>query len=221
MSAVRKAIAENLSKSFYTAPHATLVQEIDMTKALAWSKNNKEKILKEHNVKITPTAFIVYAMTKAVEQFPLLNSTLDGETIVVKKNINVGIAVSVDQTVLVPVIKNAQKLSVIDIAKEIQSLAFKAKTQHLQMEDVKEGSITLTNFGMSGTLMGVPIIRYPEVAILGAGAITKKVVVLENDSFGIREMMYLSLTFDHRVLDGMYGCGFLAEVKKNLDLAEW
>lgn len=221
MSAVRKSIAENLSKSFYTAPHATLVQELDMTKVMLWIKNNKEKILKDHNIKITPTAFIVYAITKAIEQFPLINSTLDADTIIVKKNINIGIAVSVDQTVLVPVVKDAQKLSIIDLAREIQNLAFKAKTHHLQMDDVKEGSVTLTNFGMSGTLIGIPIIRHPEAAIIGAGAITKKVIVLENDSFGIREMMYLSLTFDHRLLDGMYGCGFLAEIKKILDTADW
>ncbi len=221
MSPVRKAIAENMAKSFYSAPHASLVTEVDMTKISKYIKKEKENVLKEHQVKLTVTAFIAYAIAQAIEQYPLINSTLAEDLIMIKKQVNLGIAVSVDQAVLVPVIKNIHTLNVIDIAKNIQDLGLKAKMHHLEPKDVKEGTVTLTNFGMSGTLIGIPIIRYPEVAIVGVGAMTKKVAVLENDSFGIRETLYLSLTFDHRVLDGMYGCGFLAEIKRILEESTW
>ena len=221
MSKIRKAIAENMAKSFYSAPHATLVQEIDLTNASKWIKKEKDRVLKEKNIKLTITAFIAYAISRAVEQFPLINSTLDHDDIIIKKHVNLGLAVSVDQAVMVPVIKNSQSLSVLDIAKEIQTLALKAKMQNLDPQDVKEGTLTITNFGMMGTMIGIPIIRFPEVAIIGVGAMAKKVVVLENDAFGIREMAHLSLTFDHRVLDGMYGCGFLAEIKKILEKTSW
>jgi 2-oxoglutarate dehydrogenase E2 component (dihydrolipoamide succinyltransferase) len=118
---------------------------------------------------------------------------------------------------MVPVIKQCQKMVLSCIAKEIQELSQKARSGQLKPEDVQNGTITMTNFGMSGALIGVPIIRFPEVAIVGMGAIHKKVVVLEDDSFAIRSMMHVSLTFDHRVLDGMYGCGFLAALKKHLE----
>lgn len=221
MSKIRKAIAENMAKSFYSAPHASLIQEIDLSKISSFIKKEKEKVLKEKNAKLTFTAFIAYAIARAIEQFPLINSTLDEDHIFIKKQVNLGLAVSVDQAVLVPVIRNAHTFSVIEIAKAIQDLALKAKTQNLDPDDTREGTVTLTNFGMTGTLIGIPIIRFPEVAIIGVGAVTKKVVVLENDSFGIREIAHLSLTFDHRVLDGMYGCGFLAEIKNILENTNW
>lgn len=221
MNPLRKAIAENMMKSFYTAPHATLVHELDVTGIMKLIKQEKEKVLKEHQVKLSITTFLSYAIAKAIENFPLINSTLQDDTIILKKHVNLGIAVSIDQAVVVPVVKNAHVLNLIDLAKNIQDLAFKAKTGNLEPKEVKEGSITLTNFGMSGTLLGVPIIRYPEVAIIGAGAVSKKVTVLENDAIAIREMVYLSLTFDHRVLDGMYGCGFLAEIKKIIETTDW
>ena len=221
MTKLRSMIAENMTKSFYTAPHATLVHEIDFTKISQFIKKEKEKILKQNGIKLSVTAFIAYAISKAIESFPMINSSLEDDYIIVKKQVNLGIAVSVDEAVLVPVIKNAHLQSVLELAKEIQELAFKAKTQKLDPQDVKQGTITMTNFGMSGTLIGVPIIRYKEVAIIGIGALSKKVVVCENDTFGIREMAYLSLSFDHRVLDGMYGCAFLASIKNTLEKTNW
>jgi 2-oxoglutarate dehydrogenase E2 component (dihydrolipoamide succinyltransferase) len=217
MSGMRKAIAENMVKSFYEAPHASLVAEVDMTKIVELIKKERERVLKQYGVKITVTTFIAYAIARAVEHFPLINASLDADTILIKKSVNLGIAVSVDQAVMVPVIKNAHTLTLIDIAGVIQDLALKAKSSHLSPQDVKDGTLTMTNFGMSGILLGTPIIRYPEVAIVGVGALTKRVVVHESNSFGIRDMLYLSLTFDHRVLDGMYGCGFLSDVKKILE----
>lgn len=217
MSGMRKAIAENMVKSFYEAPHASLVTEVDMTKVVQLIKKEKERVLKQHGVKLTVTSFIAFAIARAVDHYPLINASLDSDTILIKKAVNLGIAVSVDQAVMVPVVKQCHALSLIEIASVIQDLGLRAKSSHLSPQDVKDGTLTMTNFGMSGTMIGIPIIRYPEVAIVGVGALTKRVAVLENDTFGIRDMLYLSLTFDHRVLDGMYGCGFLGEVKKILE----
>lgn len=134
-----------------------------------------------------------------------------------KRFVHLGIAVSVDQGVMVPVIKNAHTHDLPSLARMISQLAAKARSHELTLDEVQGGSITLTNFGMTGTLIGIPIIRFPEVAIIGMGAIQKKVVVIEHDAIAVRSIMHLSLTFDHRVLDGLYGCGFLGAVKKYLE----
>ncbi|MBI3237159.1 MAG: 2-oxo acid dehydrogenase subunit E2, partial [Chlamydiales bacterium] len=137
--------------------------------------------------------------------------------ILLKRFVNLGIAVSIDQGLVVPVIKHLHKMQLKDIAKAIHELSNKARLGKLTQEDLAEGTMTLTNFGMSGVQIGIPIIRYPEVAIIGIGAITKKVVPLEDDVLAVRSMVHISLTFDHRVLDGMYGCGFLGSLKKHLE----
>jgi 2-oxoglutarate dehydrogenase E2 component (dihydrolipoamide succinyltransferase) len=217
LSGMRKAIAENMVKSFYEAPHATLIHEVDLTQVLQWISDKKEEIFASHGVKVTVTSFLVQALAKALQEFPLLNSSLEEDTIVLKKYINVGIAVSIDQGLIVPVVKHCETLSLIEIAKGIQELSQKARNHKLLPDDVLEGTISLTNFGMSGVSMGVPIIRYPEVAIVGIGAIQKQVRVLEKDTMAIRSMAHISLTFDHRVIDGMYGCGFLASLQKHLE----
>jgi 2-oxoglutarate dehydrogenase E2 component (dihydrolipoamide succinyltransferase) len=217
MTGMRKMIAENMVRSFYEAPHATLVNEVDITKVVKFIALEKESFLKKHGYKLSITSFIAKAIASAVKEFPLINSSLDGDTIVVKRFVNLGIAVSVEQGILVPVIQNCQGRTIPDIAKEVAALSEKARSNRLDPNQVKEGTITMTNFGMSGTLIGVPIIRYPEVAIVGVGAIQKKVVALDDDTMAIRSMLHLSLTFDHRVIDGMYGCGFLAAVKQHLE----
>lgn len=217
MSKMRKAIADNMVRSFYEAPHATLISEIDVTKIMHLIKEERESFLAKHGAKLTVTSFVARAISKAIQEFPLINSSLEEDTIILKRFVNIGIAVSVDQGVMVPVIKQCQKMAISCIAKEIHELSQKARTGSLHPEDVQNGTITMTNFGMSGALIGIPIIRFSEVAIVGIGAIHKKVVVLEDDSFAVRSMMHISLTFDHRVLDGMYGCGFLAALKKHLE----
>jgi len=217
MSALRKAIADNMVRSFYEAPHASLVTEVDVTNLIKMIQNRKQEFLDTQGVKLTVTTFVAQAIARSVAAFPLINASLEGDTIVVKRFVNLGIAVSVDQGVMVPVIKNCQDLSLVQISKSIMDLAEKARGGKLNTSDVQEGTITMTNFGMTGTMIGIPIIRYPEVAIVGLGAITKKVVAMPDDSIAIRSMMWISLTFDHRVLDGMYGCGFLGELKKNLE----
>ncbi|MCP5504937.1 MAG: 2-oxo acid dehydrogenase subunit E2 [Chlamydiales bacterium] len=217
MSTMRKMIADAMVDSFYTAPHATLVNEVDVTALMKHLKANKESFLKENGYKMTITSHIAKAIAKAAKKYPMINASLDKETILIKKSVNLGIAVSVDQGILVPVIANCERLTLKEIAREVATLSEKARTGNLQPDQVKEGTITMTNFGMSGTLIGTPIIRQPEVAILGVGAITKKVVALDDDTMAIRSIMHLSLSFDHRVIDGMYGCEFLAEIKHQLE----
>jgi 2-oxoglutarate dehydrogenase E2 component (dihydrolipoamide succinyltransferase) len=217
MTAMRKAIADNMVRSFYEAPHASLVTEVDVTAILKIIQDQKQSFFQKTGAKLTITAFAARAIAQALQSYPLINSSLDSDTIVMKKFVNLGIAVSVDQGVMVPVIKNCQLLSLPQISKQIGDLAEKTRNHSLGPNDVKDGTITLTNFGMTGIQIGIPIIRYPEVAIVGLGAVTKKVVAMPDDSIAIRSIMMVSITFDHRVLDGIYGCGFLNELKKRLE----
>jgi 2-oxoglutarate dehydrogenase E2 component (dihydrolipoamide succinyltransferase) len=217
MTGMRKAIAENMVRSFYEAPHATLVTEIDVTDVMKLIHKEKEPFLAQHGAKLTITSFVARAMSKTLREYPFLNASLEDDTIVVKRFVNVGIAVSVDQGIVVPVVKNCQTLTLPQLAKAIGDLSVRARSGKLSPSDVQDGTITLTNFGISGVMMGIPIIRYPEVAIVGLGAIQKKVVVLEDETFGIRQMMHVSLTFDHRVIDGMYGCGFLNSLREHVE----
>jgi len=217
MSGMRKAIADNMVRSFYEAPHATLITEVDVTAIMQLIQKEKEAFLAKYGTKLTITSFAARATAKALKDYPFLNSSLEDDTIVVKKFVNIGIAVSVDQGIMVPVVKNCETLSLAEIAKAVGDVSAKARSNQLSPSDVQDGTITLTNFGISGVMMGVPIIRYPEVAILGLGAIQRKVVALEDDTMAIRSVIHVSLTFDHRVIDGMYGCGFLNSLKEHLE----
>jgi len=217
MTGMRKAIAENMVRSFYEAPHASLITEVDVTAVQKLIQREKESFLAKHGAKLTITGFVARAIAKALREYPLINSSLEGDTIVVKRFVNLGIAVSVDQGVMVPVIKSCQSMSLPQVSKAVSELSVKARSGKLSPEDVRDGTITLTNFGITGVQIGIPIIRYPEVAIVGVGAIHKKVVALDDDLFGVRSMMHISLTFDHRVLDGIYGCGFLNALKEHLE----
>lgn len=218
MSGMRKAIADNMVRSFYEAPHATLVTEVDITSIVKLIQKEKETFVARNGFKLTITSFVARAIAKALQEFPLINSSLEGDTILVKRFVNLGIAVSIDQGLVVPVIKHLQRLGLTEVAKAVSEISFKARSGKLSQDDINEGTISMTNFGMSGVQIGVPIIRYPEVAIVGIGAICKKVVPLEDDLLAVRSMVYISLTFDHRVLDGMYGCGFLGALKKSLEI---
>lgn len=217
MSPLRKAIADNMVKSFYDAPHASLLTEVDVTAVMALIAKEKEAFFKEHGIKLTITAFVARAITRAVQAYPLLNASIEGDTILQKKKINLGIAVGIDQGVMVPVIRDCQTLDLVALAKEVAKLADKARSQTLSPTDVQEGTITMTNFGMAGIQIGIPIIRHPEVAIIGLGSIAKKVVPLADDTLAIRSIMMVTLTFDHRALDGLYGCGFLKKIKDDLE----
>lgn len=217
MTGMRKMIAENLVRSVAEAPHASLVIEADVTDCMTLIAREKERFLEAHGVKLTITTFLVQALSKALGQFPLLNASVEEETIVVKNFINVGIAVHVEEGLMVPILKHTEERNLVSIAKGISDLSKRARESKLAPDEVRDGTVTLTNFGMTGALIGTPILRHPEVAILGAGAIQKKVVVRDDDALVVRRMMYLSLTFDHRVVDGIYGCQFLAAVKEHLE----
>jgi 2-oxoglutarate dehydrogenase E2 component (dihydrolipoamide succinyltransferase) len=147
----------------------------------------------------------------------LINASVDGETILLKKNINVGIAVGLDKGLIVPVIRNADRLSLVGIAQVIYDLANRARQKQLQADEVKGGTFTITNIGTFGNLFGTPIINQPQVAIMGTGAIKKRPVVIEDDAIAVRSMMYISLTYDHRIIDGLYGGSFLQRVVQNLE----
>ncbi len=217
MTGMRKAIADNMVRSFYEAPHATLITEVDVTLIMQLIQKEKEAFLATHGSKLTITSFVARAISKALEEYPFLNSSLEDDTIVVKKFVNLGIAVSVDQGIMVPVVKSCQDKNLSELAKAIGDVSARARSGKLNPADVQDGTITLTNFGISGVMMGIPIIRYPEVAILGLGAIQKKVVALDDDQVAVRSVMHVSLTFDHRVIDGMYGCGFLNSLREHLE----
>lgn len=217
MTGMRKAIAKSMVRSFYEAPHASLVTEIDMTEVMQVIAKQKERFLEVHGAKLTVTSFMIQALTKALQQFPLLNASLEDDIIVCKRYINLGIAVNIDQGLVVPVIKNCQDRNLISIAKSVAELSGKARANRLAPDDVQGSTITMTNFGMTGALIGTPIIHHPEVAILGIGAVKKRVVVKDDDSLAVRRMVYISMTFDHRVVDGLYVCEFLAALKDQLE----
>lgn len=217
MGPLRKAISQSVTRSYQEVPPASLIQEIDVTEVLATIQKEKESFFKKHQAKLSITSFLARAITRALKEFPWLNASLHEDTIVVKHFINLGIAVSVEKGVIIPVIRNCEKLSLSDIAKKVQEFAKNARTSSLHPDDVQEGTITMTNFGMAGIKIGLPILRYPEVAIIGIGGISNEVKVLENGEFGVRAIMNITLTFDHRVIDGMYGCGFLNALKTHLE----
>lgn len=220
MSPVRKSIAKNMAKSFSDIPSASLIIEVDVTNVLKKINLIKEEFLKENGCKITISSYVAKAISKAATNFPFINASLSDDTILVKKEVNLGIAVSVHEGLVVPVIKNCDSKTIKQIALEISSLGEKARTNNLSVENIQDGTITMSNFGMGGALIGIPIIKHPEVAIIGIGAIQRRVVPKDDNTFTVREMMMISLTFDHRIIDGMYGCSFVSEIKNYLEKAD-
>lgn len=217
MSGLRKAIAENMVRSFYQAPHASLVAEVDVTDIMESIKANKTSFMEQHGVKITITSYMIQAIAQAATKYPMVNATVDKDTILMKRFVNLGIAVSIENGVVVPVIKDCHKKDLPTIAKDVARLSELARNNTLKQEDVQDGSITMTNFGMTGMHMGIPIIRHPEVAIVGIGSIHKTVSPISDTAFGIRQKVFLTLTFDHRVIDGIYGADFLGYIKTSLE----
>jgi len=225
MSPLRKIVADNVSRAFHEIPHATVIMECDITEVLLEIKEKKEIFNRDTGINLTITSFAAHALIHSISKFPLVNSSLEGDSILVKSSTNLGIAVSInqgagqalDKGVIVPVIHACDNLSIAEIAKKIAELADRARGNTLNADAIKGGSITMTNFGMAGAILGIPIIRYPEAAIVGLGTITKQVRVMENDFFAIRKIMMVSLTFDHRIFDGIYACEFLKEFKTDLE----
>ena len=213
MDRVRKVIADHMVMSKHTSPHVTNVVEVDVTKLVKWRDKNKDAFFRREGVKLTYMPVITEAVAKALAAYPQVNVSVDGYNILFKKHINVGIAVSLnDGNLIVPVVHDADRLNLNGLAVAIDSLALKARDNKLMPEDIDGGTFTITNFGTFKSLFGTPIINQPQVAILGVGYIEKKPAVIETpegDTIAIRHKMYLSLSYDHRVVDGMLGGNFL------------
>lgn len=216
ISKLRKTIAQNMTLSKSIIPHTTSMDEFDVTKLVAFRKTQKE-MAEARNIKLTFMPFIIKAVVLALKEFRIINSSFDEENdeIIFKNYYNIGIAVDTDDGLIVPVIKNADKLGVLEIAKELQEITEQARNRTVSLDKLQGGTFTVTNYGAGGTTFGVPIIKYPEVAILGVGLIQKKPVV-EDDEIVIRSMLPISMSYDHRVIDGGDAARFLRRLKEYL-----
>lgn len=221
MDRVRRMIADHMVMSKHTSPHVTTLVEVDMTKLVKWREKNKEAFFKREGVKLTYMPAITEATAKALVAYPHVNVSVEGYNILFKKHINVGIAVSQnDGNLIVPVVHDADRLNLSGLAIAIDGLAAKARINKLMPDDIAGGTFTITNFGTFKSLFGTPIINQPQVAILGVGVIEKKPAVMETpegDVIAIRHKMYLSLSYDHRVVDGSLGGNFLYFIKNYLE----
>jgi pyruvate dehydrogenase E2 component (dihydrolipoamide acetyltransferase) len=216
MSIMRQRIAEHMIASKHVSPHVYSVDEIDMTKVASLRAKSKDEFEKNYGTKLTFMPFLVKAAVAGLRAFPALNSSLDGTNVVRHKEINIGIAVALDWGLIVPVIKNADEKNILGIQRTMNDLAERARTKKLRPEEVQEGTFSITNPGVFGGLFGMPVISQPNVGILGLGAIEKRPVVI-NDSIAIRSMCYVTLSYDHRVVDGAIAHQFLHKVKETLE----
>jgi 2-oxoglutarate dehydrogenase E2 component (dihydrolipoamide succinyltransferase) len=220
MDRMRKMIAKHMIDSQNTSAHVTSFTECDVTNLVLWRERIKKDFEKREGEKITFTPLFIEAIIKCIKKYPLINSSVDGDKIVIKKDINVGMATAMPSgNLIVPVIKNADQLNLTGLTKQVNGLANAARNNKLKPDDTAGGTFTITNVGTFGSLMGTPIINQPQVAILAVGAIKKRPVVIESeqgDSIAIRHMMYLSLSYDHRIIDGALGSTFLNAVAKEL-----
>ena len=224
MDRMRKMIAKHMVESKQTSAHVTTFAEVDVTNMVNWRNANKVAFQNKTGVKLTFTPLFVEAIIKAMLEFPMMNSSVVGDEIHIKKDINFGIAVALgsggEGGLIVPVMKKAQQKNLVGLAESVNEVAAKARSKKLSPDDLVGGTITLTNYGSVGNLMGTPIISQPQVAILGTGAIVKRPVVMETpqgDVIAIRHMMYLSMSYDHRIIDGAHGGAFVNRVKEILE----
>lgn len=221
MDRMRKLIADHMVKSKHTSPHVTSFVEADVTNIVNWRNSVKGDFLKNHGEKITFTPIFIEAIAKAIRDFPMINISVDGTNLIVKKDINVGMAAALPSgNLIVPVIKNADQLNLVGLTKKVNDLAARARANKLKPDDIQGGTFTLTNVGTFGNVMGTPIINQPQVAIMAVGAIKKKPAVIETeygDVIAIRHLMFLSLSYDHRVVDGFLGGSFLRKVADYLE----
>jgi 2-oxoglutarate dehydrogenase E2 component (dihydrolipoamide succinyltransferase) len=221
MDRMRKLIARYMVESKQTSAHVTSFAEADVTNMVLWREKVKKDFEKRENTKITFTPLFIDCVVRIIKKFPLINSSVDNDRIIVKKDINIGMATALPTgNLIVPVIRNADYLNLVGLSKQVNSLADNARSSKLKPDDTQGGTFTLTNVGSFGSLMGTPIINQPQVAILAVGAIKKRPVVIETeqgDTIGIRHMMYLSLSYDHRIIDGSLGATFLSTVAKEFE----
>jgi 2-oxoglutarate dehydrogenase E2 component (dihydrolipoamide succinyltransferase) len=216
MSVMRQRIAEHMIASKHVSPHVYSVDEIDMTKVASLRAKAKDEFEKRYETKLTFMPFFVKAAVAGLRAFPTMNASLDGTNVILHKEINIGIAVALDWGLIVPVIKNADEKNILGIQRNLNDLAERARTKKLKPDEVQESTFSITNPGVFGGLFGLPVISQPNVGILGLGAIEKRPVVI-NDSIAIRSMCYVTLSYDHRVVDGAIAHQFLHKVKETLE----
>lgn len=216
MDHVRKSIAKHMVHSLQTAAHVALYSEVDVNNIFKIRERHGEKFKAREGFSLTYMPFIVEALVNALQEFPLLNASIEGENIVLKKYYNIGLAVAVEKGLIVPNIFNADEKNLLGLARAINNLAARARSKKLKPEETADGTFSISNFGVYGTTIGFPIINQPQVAILGVGAVKKRPVVI-NDAIAIRPIMYLSLSIDHRLIDGALGSRFLQRVAELLE----
>lgn len=221
MDRMRRLIADHMVNSKATSPHVTSFTEADVTNLVNWRNRVKGAFEKKYGEKITFTPIFIEAIVNAIKKYPMINASIDGNNIIIKKDINIGMATALPSgNLIVPVIKNADTKNLYGICKEVNNMANSARTNKLKPDDTMGGTFTLTNVGTFGSLMGTPIINQPQVAIMAVGAIKKRPMVLETeagDVIAIRHMMYLSMSYDHRIVDGSLGASFLTDVARELE----
>ncbi|HSC53150.1 MAG TPA: dihydrolipoamide acetyltransferase family protein [Phnomibacter sp.] len=221
MDRMRRMISKHMTDSVHTSAHVTSFAECDVTNMVLWRDKVKKEFEKREGTKITFTPLFIEAVVRALKKYPLLNSSVDGDKIIVRKDINMGMAAALPNgNLIVPVIKGADQLNLVGLAKQVNNLADAARNNKLRPDDTAGGTFTLTNVGTFGSIMGTPIINQPQVAIMAVGAIKKRPVVIETeqgDSIAIRHMMYISLSYDHRIIDGGLGSTFLNAVARDLE----
>ncbi len=221
MDRMRKLIAQHMVNSKHTSAHVTSFAEADVTNMVIWRDRIKTDFEQKAGTKITFTPMFIESLVKVLKRYPIINSSVEGDKIIIKHNLNIGMATALpNKNLIVPVIKHAEQLGLIGLAKSVNNLAEAARINKLKPEDTQGGTFTFTNVGTFGSLMGTPIINQPQVAILAVGAIKKRPVVIETDKgdfIGIRHMMYLSLSYDHRIIDGSVGASFITEVAKEFE----
>ena len=216
MTPMRRQIADRMVASKHTSPHVATVFEVEMTRVARVMTNCGAEFEKRHGMKLTYAPFFVRAAVEALKRFPVVNASLDGASVIYKRDVNIGIAVALETGLIVPVIKQAGEKNFLGVARAVRDLADRARGKRLSVDDVQDGTFTLTNHGVFGSLIGTPIINQPQVAILAAGAVEKRPVV-RDDAIAIRTMVYLTLSFDHRVLDGAVADQFMGRIKSTLE----
>lgn len=216
MTAMRRSIAEHMIGSRRTSAHVTTIFEVDMTAIVRLKKENADEFGRREGFKLSLTPFFVKGVVDTLKNFSILNASIAGNEIIYKKDINLGIAVALDWGLIVPVIRQAQQKTLVGLARQVADLSHRARQKQLSPDEVQGGTFTLTNPGVFGSLIGTPIINQPQVAILCVGAVTKRAVVV-NDAIAIRPMAYLSLTFDHRLIDGAVADRFLSSLRDRLE----
>ncbi len=217
MSVMRKKIAEHMIHSRNTSAHVNSVFEVDMSRIVEIRESNKKNFEEQNGLKLTFMPFFIKACVDALRKFPYVNASLDGDQIILHRSVNIGIAVALENGLIVPVVRNAEEKNLLGLQKSVTDLANRSRSKGLLPDEVAGGTFTITNPGQFGGLFGIPIINQPQVAILGIGGIEKRPVVVNGDSIAIRDMVYMCLSYDHRLVDGALADQFMAQVKLNLE----